>query len=115
MPDDGTVVLIDCPDCGVGRVAACQVVLRSCVEHDEWQYRARCPHCHCTFVAGTTGAAAAAAAAAGASVEYWELPAELRERPSGAPQLTVDDVTRAIALLADDAALHAALRRLALR
>lgn len=115
MHDDGTVVVIDCPDCGIGRIAASEVVLRSCVGHDDWQYRARCPHCRCTFVAATTGPAAAAAAAAGASIEYWELPAELRERPGGAPRFTVDDVTRAVALLADDAALDAALRRLALR
>jgi len=115
MHDDDTVVVIDCPDCGIGLIAASEVVLRSCVERDDWQYRARCPHCRCTFVAATTRPAAAAAAAAGATVEYWGLPAELGERPSGAPPFTVDDVTRTVALLADDVALHAALRRLALR
>lgn len=115
MHDDGTVVVIDCPDCGIGRVAAPEVVLRNCVEHGDWQYRACCPHCRCTFVAATTGPAALAAAVAGATVEYWELPAELRERPTAAPPFTVEDVTRTVALLADDDALHAALRRLAPR
>ncbi|GIU86025.1 MAG: hypothetical protein KatS3mg009_0540 [Acidimicrobiia bacterium] len=110
---EGAVALVECPDCGVGRVAATEVTLRGCVGRDAWEYRARCPWCRTRFVAPTTASAAHAALGAGARLEYWELPAELAERPAGGPRLTLDDVERTARLLADDAALHAALRGLA--
>ena len=110
--DDGTVVIVECPDCGASRVSPYEVALRNCVTSNQWEYRARCPRCACTFLGGTSARAALAAAVAGSPIEYWELPAELAEQPFDAPALTLDEVRSMVGVLHDDDALTDELERL---
>ena len=46
-------VRVTCPACGVVRVRADRVVVRSCTDDQSWSYRAMCSQCDTIFVAET--------------------------------------------------------------
>jgi hypothetical protein len=63
--------VVDCPECGEGRVDPRDVTVRARIEIDEWSYRFICPTCRRRTVATTSRAAALQAVEADASLETW--------------------------------------------
>lgn len=94
-------VRVMCPACGIVRVRAERVVMRSCVDDDAWSYRARCSECETTFVGYTSATLALPAVAAGVSIETWTLPVP-SPRYSGSPLQAVDALELHLAMLEDD-------------
>lgn len=94
-------VRVTCPTCGVVRVRADRVVVRSCVDDLTWSYRALCSNCDTTFVDATPAALALPAVAAGLPVELWSLPRP-SARHEGSPIHMVDALELHLALLEAD-------------
>ena len=84
--------LVDCPDCGEGRVTPLDVTVRARIETDDWSYRFTCPTCTRRTVATTSRAAALQAVEAGASLETWRWSAETNEVVSDGPPLSLADL-----------------------
>jgi len=89
VPDACAVV--ECPECGQGRIDPHAVTVRALVEHDEWSYRFECPTCARRAVASTSRAAALEAVEAGATLETWRWSNESGPDPD-APPLTLSDL-----------------------
>jgi predicted RNA-binding Zn-ribbon protein involved in translation (DUF1610 family) len=66
-----TYALVDCPECGEGRIDPVAVTVRARIESDDWSYRFTCPTCGRRTVASTSREAALEAVEAGASLETW--------------------------------------------
>jgi hypothetical protein len=84
--------IVDCPDCGEGRVDTLDVTVRARIENDDWSYRFTCPMCARRAVATTSRAAALRAVEAGAALETWRWLTEMDERASGGPPLSLVDL-----------------------
>jgi hypothetical protein len=82
-------IVVRCPNCAEVRVEANAVVLRNCMDTDQWSYRFRCPECDRTTVASTGRRSGLAAAAVGVAVETWQLPRP-SVTPAGAPFTALD-------------------------
>ena len=90
-------IVVRCPDCAAVRVEANAVVLRKCIDTDQWSYRFRCPRCARTTVASTGRRAGLAAAAAGVAIETWQLPRP-SVTPTGPPFTELDGLALRAAL-----------------
>jgi hypothetical protein len=84
--------LVDCPECGEGRVDPLNVTVRARIETDEWSYRFTCPTCTRRAVAATSRAAALQAVEAGASLETWRWSTESHEALRAGPPMTLADL-----------------------
>jgi len=84
--------VVDCPECGEARVDPGDVTVLACLDTDRWSYRFTCPGCRRRSVAATSRVSALRAVESGAQLETWSWPAELGERSSLAPPLTLDDL-----------------------
>ncbi len=82
-------IVVQCPECGVARVAADQVTVRRCVESGAGSYRFTCPTCQLLTVGESAMSALMRAVDAGAGFETWNVPAA-EERPDGPPFTVVD-------------------------
>jgi predicted RNA-binding Zn-ribbon protein involved in translation (DUF1610 family) len=86
-----TYALVDCPECGEGRVEPVEVTVRARIESDDWTYRFTCPTCERRTVASTSREAALEAVEAGASLETWRLAADGGSTHAG-PPLSLSDL-----------------------
>jgi predicted RNA-binding Zn-ribbon protein involved in translation (DUF1610 family) len=88
----GPRAVVDCPDCGEGRIEPMDVTVRARIESDEWSYRFVCPSCTRRTVASTSRAAALEAVEAGAALETWRWSTEPRVVDLDASPLTFTDL-----------------------
>lgn len=84
--------VVDCPDCGEGRVDPLDVTVRARIETDHWSYRFTCPTCNRRTVDTTSRAAALQAVEAGASLETWRWSTESDEQERSGPPLSLADL-----------------------
>lgn len=90
-----TVVKCTCNECGDVRVDISQVTLRYLAEtsYEDAQYRFRCPTCKKIVLKDTSPDVANTLYTAGATVERYELPIEILERPNDdVAAISLDDV-----------------------
>ena len=83
-------VVVACPKCDTVRVPPDEICVQWCVDTDDWTYRSRCPKCRALLHAATSKRLAGVVVGMGARLESWSLPAEIHERPGGAPLTAVD-------------------------
>ncbi len=84
--------LVDCPECGEGRIDPVDVTVRARIENDEWSYRFTCPTCTRPTVASTSREAALEAVEAGSSLETWRWSTELDDPAHDGPPLSLADL-----------------------
>jgi hypothetical protein len=80
-----------CPDCGDVQLTAAGMTVRVCTDNRQGAYLFRCPRCRMVVHKPTEQRIVDLLVASGVRMETWRLPAELAERPGGAP-LTHDDL-----------------------
>jgi hypothetical protein len=90
-----------CSDCGDVELRSHNLSLRICVETKAATYLFRCPQCSMTEVRNADPDVVEVLVSAGVSLTEWHLPAELGERPNGAP-ISHDDLLDFHALLDQD-------------
>lgn len=86
-----TYALVDCPECGEGRIDPVDVTVRARIESDDWSYRFICPTCERRTVASTSRAAALEAVEAGATLETWRWSSDGGSARDG-PPLNLSDL-----------------------
>jgi hypothetical protein len=91
-PHDACSALVDCPECGEGRISPCVVTVRARIEYDEWSYRFMCPTCARLTVASTSRQPALEAVEAGAALETWRWSIETGGPDFDAPPLGLGDL-----------------------
>jgi hypothetical protein len=84
-------IRVTCRSCGVLRLEAGAVGGRHCLDTGAASYHFTCPTCGLLETQPMDAALLPALRHAGATITEWSLPAELRERPTGAP-LGLDDL-----------------------
>jgi hypothetical protein len=84
--------VVDCPECGEGRVDPLDVTVRARIEADEWSYRFTCPTCARRAVATTSRSAALQAVEAGASLETWRWSTDSHESVPDRPPMSLADL-----------------------
>ena len=99
-----------CPDCGDVELTTRDLIVRVCSDDDSGSYTFRCGICQTLVVKAAERHIVDLLAASGVEVRVWALPAELRERPTGAP-ITHDDLLDFHVLLQDDEAWLAEFAR----
>jgi predicted RNA-binding Zn-ribbon protein involved in translation (DUF1610 family) len=84
--------LVDCPECGEGRIDPVDVTVRARIDSDEWSYRFTCPTCSKPTVAATSREAALEAVEAGSTLETWRRSAECDDPAHDGPPLSLADL-----------------------
>ena len=97
-----------CTDCGDVELTTADVQVRVCREDASGEYSFRCPTCRMTVVKAAESRTIDLLVASGVQLSTWSLPAELAERPDGAP-ITHDDLLDFHVLLNTDDSWFAAL------
>lgn len=90
-----------CSDCGDVELRSRDLEVRICADTASSTYLFRCPVCRMTEVKAADEQIVDILAAAGVRCVEWRLPAELGERPLGAP-ITHDDVLDFHEILGDE-------------
>jgi hypothetical protein len=90
-----------CGDCGDVELTSADVGVRVCTDDASGTYLFRCPHCRTITVKPAEPHVVDLLVAAGVTLSTWRLPAELHERPGGAP-ITHDDLLDFHLLLEDE-------------
>lgn len=80
-----------CPKCGDVDLQSRDLTIRTCIEVWCSEYIFRCPKCRFVQIKPATEMVVEILLAAGVRSVEWTLPAELNERPSNLPDITVDD------------------------
>lgn len=97
-----TTLVVRCTTCGDVRVAPFDVTIRNCVDNDEWSYWFHCPGCTRRSAGSTHRRPALDAILSGSAFETWATPAEVFERPTGAPFTLADVVELRLRLIEPD-------------
>jgi predicted RNA-binding Zn-ribbon protein involved in translation (DUF1610 family) len=97
-----TYALVDCPECGEGRIDPVDVTVRARIESDDWSYRFICPTCERRTVASTSRAAALEAVEAGAGLETWRWSSDGGSTHDGPPLSLADLLELRVALSEPD-------------
>ena len=84
------------------KVTPRQVIIRNCVETDEWSYSFFCESCRLRAVGSTNRHAALDAVCAGSKFETWELPVETNPCSDAPPFTWVDLLEFRLALIEPD-------------
>lgn len=100
-----------CETCGDVELTTKDVRVRVCIDDNRGEYSFRCPACHMTVIKPAEPRTIDLLIASGVRLDTWNLPAELNERPAGAP-ISHDDLLDFHRLLSNDAELHDALNQL---
>lgn len=100
-----------CPTCGDVELTTDDVVVRVCADDNSGTYTFGCPVCETQVAKPAEQHIVDLLTASGVQVVVWNLPAELLERPVGAP-FTHDDLLDFHAVLDDDMAVMSALDEL---
>ncbi len=90
-----------CSECGDVELRSRDLQVRICTDTAASTYLFRCPVCRLTEVKPADDQIVDILVAAGVTCVEWHLPAELQERPIGAP-ISHDDVLDFHDILADD-------------
>lgn len=87
-----TTIRANCPDCGDVQIPqAEELTVRICADDDAGSYNFRCPICGARVAKEASRRIVDLLLSSGCPLETWRLPAELAERPVGAP-VTHDDL-----------------------
>jgi hypothetical protein len=97
-----------CPTCGDVELTTRDLVVRVCADDNSGSYTFRCPVCTMMVAKSAERHIVDLLGASGVEVVVWTLPAELAERPIGAP-ISHDDLLDFHDLLQNDDALQRAL------
>jgi len=90
-----------CSECGDVELRSRDLQVRICTDTTASTYLFRCPVCRLTEVKAADDQIVDILVAAGVTCVEWHLPAELHERPTGAP-ISHDDVLDFHDILTDD-------------
>lgn len=102
-----TFVTTDCPSCGTVEVPLDDVVLRVCEDDDRARLAVRCSACGTRFSKRVDDGMNILLVTVGVTVETWQRPAEVDERPLHHPPIRFDELEAFVAeLRATDSVLE---------
>jgi hypothetical protein len=106
-----TTIRASCQTCGDVELTTDDVRVRVCLDDNSGEYSFRCPICQMTVVKSAESRTIDLLVASGVRLDTWSLPAELTERPAGAP-ISHDDLLDFHELLHDESSLEQAMQAL---